>query len=282
MIRAVLGNLLGSLSTVLRKKTLLISRLPKIFFRFLGEVNGIIIAFVIILIAGFNRRILTDRKIIVGIVIILIVAIRYDYIQQSLYKKEKISSLLPYENLNSVFTIIVGFFIFKDSSLISVGISMLVILITIGSSINIKKFERPKNLKSILLVQVLVTIECILTGYFLKDMGDQDYFILYELIIVAILIVPVLIKGYISKIKGTKIKFRGYETGQATLTNISFLLYLFLVSEFGVVISTLLSFLANGVTMLFGYIILKEKPGKKDIILTIITTLLVGIGFYFK
>lgn len=282
MIRAVLWNLLWSLSTVLRKKTLLISRLPKIFFRFLGEVNWIIIAFVIILIAGFNRRILTDRKIIVWIVIILIVAIRYDYIQQSLYKKEKISSLLPYENLNSVFTIIVWFFIFKDSSLISVGISMLVILITIGSSINIKKFERPKNLKSILLVQVLVTIECILTWYFLKDMWDQDYFILYELIIVAILIVPVLIKWYISKIKWTKIKFRWYETWQATLTNISFLLYLFLVSEFWVVISTLLSFLANWVTMLFWYIILKEKPWKKDIILTIITTLLVGIWFYFK
>jgi drug/metabolite transporter (DMT)-like permease len=64
--------------------------------------------------------------------------------------------------------------------------------------------------------------------------------------------------------------------------NISFILYLFLVSEFGIVVSTLLSFLATGVTMLFGYLILKKKPSKKDIYLTIITTVLVGIGFYFK
>lgn len=64
MFRAIIGNLLGSISTVLWKKTLLISRLPKIFFRFLGELNGIIIAFILIAIVGFNRQILTDRRIV--------------------------------------------------------------------------------------------------------------------------------------------------------------------------------------------------------------------------
>ncbi len=282
MFRAIIGNLLGSISTVLWKKTLLISRLPKIFFRFLGELNGIIIALILVAIVGFNRQILTDRRIVWGIVIILLIAIAYDYIQQWLYRKEKISALMPYENLNNVFTIIAGFLIFKDSSRIAVGIGILVILITIGASIDFKKFERPKNLKMILLIQLLIAAESVLTGYFLTDLGDKEYFILYELIIVAILLIPVLVKWYLSKIKGTKIKFRWYETGQATGTNLSFILYLFLVSEFGIVISTLLSFLATGVTMLFGYVILKEKPSKKDIYLTIITTALVGIGFYFK
>jgi cytochrome bd-type quinol oxidase subunit 1 len=101
---------------------------------------------------------------------------------------------MPYENLNSVFTIIAGFLIFRDSSRIAVGIGILVIIITIGASVNFKKFERPKNLKMILLVQVLVAAECVLTGYFLTDFGDKEYFILYEIIIVAILLIPVLIK----------------------------------------------------------------------------------------
>jgi glucose uptake protein GlcU len=48
-----------------------------------------------------------------------------------------------------------------------------------------------------------------------------------------------------------------------------------LVSEFGVVISTLLSFLGDGVTVLFGFIFLKEKPSKKDVLLIIVTTVLV-------
>lgn len=282
MFRAIVGNILSSVSTVLWKKTLLISRLPKIFFRFLGEMNGLIIAFVIIAIAGFDRNIFKDRKVIAGIAVILLIAIWYDYIQQWLYRKEKISSLLPYENLNSVFTIIAGFFLFKDASIISVGVWVIVIIITIWSSINFKDFERPKNLKSILLVQCLIATESILTWYFLADLWNKDYFILYEIIIIAILIIPVVIKGYLAKAKNTNTKFRGYETGQATGSNISFLLYLFLVSEFGIVVSTLLSFLANGITMIFGYIILKEKPSRKDIYLTIITTVLVGIWFYFK
>lgn len=282
MIRAVLGNILWSISTVLRKKTLLISRLPKIFFRFLWELNGIVIAFVIIAIIWFDRSLFKDRKIVLGIIIILIIAIRYDYMEQWLYKKEKISALLPYGNLNSVFTIIAGFLIFKDTSIISVIVGIIVIMIIIWSSINFKKLERPKNLKTILLIQILIAAESLLTGYFLINVSDKDYFILYELIIVAILILPVVFKWYLGKFKKTNKKFRWYETGQATGVNISFLLYLFLVSEFGIVISTLLSFLANGITMLFGYIILKEKPSKKEIYLTIITTVLVGIWFYFK
>lgn len=50
-----------------------------------------------------------------------------------------------------------------------------------------------------------------------------------------------------------------------------------MVGEFGVVLSILFSFIGTGVTMLFGFIFLKEKPSKKDIIMTIIIGILVGI-----
>lgn len=96
-------------------------------------------------------------------IIILLLDLRYDYIDQSLYKEEKISVMMPYENLNSVFTIIAGYLIFKDASLIAVGISLVVIIITMAFSIDFKKFEFPRNMKKILLVQVLITLEMLLT-----------------------------------------------------------------------------------------------------------------------
>ncbi|MDR0370137.1 MAG: hypothetical protein LBH96_06725 [Candidatus Peribacteria bacterium] len=43
--------------------------------------------------------------------------------------------------------------------------------------------------------------------------------------------------------------------------------------------SVLLSFLGTGITMLFGWIFLKEKPTKKNILMCVIVAVLVLLGF---
>jgi uncharacterized membrane protein len=40
--------------------------------------------------------------------------------------------------------------------------------------------------------------------------------------------------------------------------------------------------LGDGITVLFGFIFLRERPSKKDVILIVATTVLVWLGFYFK
>lgn len=282
MFRAVFGNILQSFGTVLWKKTLLISSLPELLFRFLGELNGLIICVVVIALSGFDRALFLNMRVVGGIIFVLIIDIRYDYLDQSLYREEKVSTMIPYENLNCVFAIVAWYLMFRDASLISVGISMIVIIMTILSSMDFKHFTWPKNIKKILLIQILITAETLITWYFLKDVSDKDFFIVYQVVIIIMLLFPFVIKNFFSQIKSLKPRFRWYQTISSTSNNISFLLYLFLVSEFGVVISTLLSFLWDGITLLFGFIFLREKPSKKDVIMIVATTVLVGLGFYFK
>lgn len=282
MFRAVFGNILQSFGTVFRKKSLLISHLPKLFFRFFGEINGLVIAIIVVAFSWFDRAVFLNMRIVGGIVLTLIIDLWYDYIQQWLYREEKIATLMPYENLNCVFVIVVWYLIFKDASLIAVGVSVLVIIITILFSIDFKNFEFPKNIKKIVLVQILITWETLLTWYFLKDLADKDYFVVYQIVIVIMLLFPLFFNKLFGAVKKINKNFLGYGSISATANNISFLLYLFLVSEFGVVVSILLSFLGDGITILFWYLFLKEKPAKKDVLLIILTTILVGVGFYFK
>lgn len=282
MIRAVFTNILQSLGTVFRKKSLLVSRLPELFFRFFGEINGLVIAIIVVAFSGFERSIFLNMRIVGGIVFVLILDLWYDYIQQWLYREEKISTLMPYENLNCVFAIVVWYLIFKDASVIALIMSLIVIVVTILFSVDYKKIEFPKNMKKILFVQILITAETLLTWYFLKDLSDQDYFVVYQIVIVVMLMFPLLFKRLFTSIKKMNRKFLWYGSLSATINNVSFLLYLFLLAEFGVVISTLLSFLWDGITLLFWFIFLKERPSKKDILLILVTTILVGVGFYFK
>ena len=282
MFRAIFGNILQSFSTVLRKKTLLISSLPGLFFRFLWELNGLVICVAVILFSGFDWSLFLNMRVIWGIVLVLVIDIWYDYLEESIYREEKVSTMIPYENLNCVFAIVAGYLIFRDASLLSVGISMLVIIITVLSAMDFKNFTWPRNLKKILFIQLLITAETLITWYFLKDVSDKDFFIIYQVVIIIMLLFPFFIKRFFLQRKSLKLRFRWYQTVSSTSSNIAFLLYLFLVAQFGVVITTLLSFLWDGITLLFGFIFLKERPSRKDVIMIVLTALLVGIWFYYK
>jgi drug/metabolite transporter (DMT)-like permease len=54
------------------------------------------------------------------------------------------------------------------------------------------------------------------------------------------------------------------------------------ISNLGLSISVLLSFLGVFSTLFFAFFILKDTPTKKDIILTILLLILIPAGFYFK
>ena len=144
-------------------------------------------------------------------------------------------------------------------------------------SFDIKKLTIPKTFKIILLIQSLVALEAILTGRFLQSVPNTQYYMLYELGVIFLLFFPILVKGSFKELHKTKKPFYGYLMGGALSSHLAWLLYLFTVSELGIVMSTLLSFLGTGLTLLFGWIVLKEKPTTKNIIMCIIVAMLVGI-----
>ncbi len=72
-------------------------------------------------------------------------------LSQRIYKVEKVSTLLPYENLAAVITIILAFFIFQDTPLVTFLIAIAIIVILFFFSFDPKTHEFPKNFKLILL-----------------------------------------------------------------------------------------------------------------------------------
>ncbi|MFZ5341367.1 MAG: hypothetical protein ACOZBL_02140 [Patescibacteria group bacterium] len=52
---------------------------------------------------------------------------------------------------------------FKDASLISVGIAISVVIITVLSVIDFKEISFPRNMKWVMLEQILITIETLMT-----------------------------------------------------------------------------------------------------------------------
>jgi hypothetical protein len=63
---------------------------------------------------------------------------------------------------------------------------------------------------------------------------------------------------------------------------IAWFLSLLVIKKLWLSILILLSFLGIWITLFLSYLILDDKPSKKDLWLTVIVTLLVGLGYYFK
>jgi hypothetical protein len=56
----------------------------------------------------------------------------------------------------------------------------------------------------------LIALETLLTGWFLQSVPDKEYYILYEVMVVIILLFPLVWKGLFKELKKTSLPFYGY------------------------------------------------------------------------
>ena len=278
MRKSVISTILYSVNSICHKKSMGFAKISEFLYTWLRETRGLPISLILILIFGFDMSVLT-RKVVIGVPLIVGIVQIYSNLDQNLYRKEKLSNILPYENLYAVFSIIAGFLIFRDTSRISFVIAIVTFLVILAFSFDLKKLTIPKSFKTILIIQFLLTVEVLLTGRFLQSVSDTQYYVLYEVVVLILLLFPILTKSSFKDLKKTTKPFYGYLMGGALSSHLARLLYLFTVGEFWVVMSTLLSFLGTGLTLLFGRIVLKEKPTKKNIIMCVIVAILVGLGY---
>jgi len=81
-------------------------------------------------------------------------------LERPIYREEKISTIMPYTNVNKILTIIASFFLFADVSIISLFITIFAIFVVIIGSINFKTLKFPKN---IIIILINETIRACLT-----------------------------------------------------------------------------------------------------------------------
>jgi hypothetical protein len=130
--------------------------------------------------------------------------------------------------------------------------------------------------------ETIYTITNLIVWYMVIWYWEWLLFILDFTMWTSILIAISLYYWYFSYLK--KIK-KNYYLPRLTWSFLwwwSYALSLIIISELWLSISILLWFIWMWMTLLLSYLILHDKPSKKDLILTIIVTWLVWIWYYFK
>ena len=282
MIWWIISTFLSGFATIFRKKSMNFRKdLWDYGFMFIGWLAAIFLFPVFFFRGdvGIEAFSLKNIWIIAGICVLWFVS---NSISQYVYKNEKISLIAPYENLDKILSIIFSFFIFSDVSVISLVIAIFVILIIFATSIDLKQMKIPKTIQVFSINQLIVSINTILIGYLLLYMSSIEYFVLENGIWILMLLCIIVFNKDIIRLKKQPKEFFQNRFGAAIAGTLAYILSLYIISSFGVTINILLSFLYLGFILVLSYMMLWDIPSKKSIIVSIVVTLLVWLGFYFK
>lgn len=282
MLYWLIATLLESLETIFRKKSLNLNKMPQFLFTIIWYIGDFIWAFLIIIFWFFNFNLINNFEVIWIIFFLVIIQIIATFFEQYLYKNEKVSALMPYEYLSSIFIIILSFFIFKDVSILTLIITLFAVIIITLFSIDLKNISVPKSFKLILLRHSIYTVKFLAIWYLLLSITNFDYFAIFTFIFFIISLTVFIKNKYYKVLKKWTKAFFNYRLLASFLWIIVELITLFIISNMWLIVATLLWFLWLASTLIFWYFILKEKPEKKDIFLALIVLSLISIWYYFK
>ncbi len=189
MIRAILSELLNSISSIFRRKSLDFNA-PKELFSLFYYSSWFLIVFILYIFWYLHIKHLSLLIFILILWIVVIWLILWK-INQTLYKRNKMSSLMPYQNISRIVVIIFWFLIYQDTSLITLIIAIITTIIIALFSIDFKNYTVSKDIKIYSVVQIINWIITLTIVYILKDIWNINYF-LYMYIIWIIFISSVV------------------------------------------------------------------------------------------
>jgi uncharacterized membrane protein len=205
-------------------------------------------------------------------------------IYQKLYAEEKISALVPYQNLGSVISIVLGFFLFRDTSLASLGIAIIATAVIVLFSLDFRTFEFPRNFKLIVWVGILSVVRSLVTVYVLKEISANSYYAINTFLAAGLLLIPMFATGkaFKSPWKLGNRQFYYNRMMASFIGGVGGLVTIFLLQDLGLALATLLSFITVAVDLALSYLMMGDVPSKKDLALSVTITALVGLGMYFR
>lgn len=238
---------------------------------------------------SFNTKINLDLNIIWYIFLSFIFYSIWRYFHAKIYKVEKITHLLPYENLSKIFTVIFSFFLFWDVSIITLSVVIFTIFLIMFFTIDFRNLKFSKNILIFSFSHILFAIWNLIMWYVLLDsvkwwlwVSWFSFIVTYLVIWVLLFNIPFLYFKWFRELKNIDKTFYFYRWVSWFLSWFSWFLSMVIVSEFWLSISILLSFLVLITTIIFALIFLNDKPEKKDLYLSFFVVILIAIWFYFK
>lgn len=281
LLYSILSTILSSLWLIVWKKSLEINKTSQLTFFFLWWIWWLILSFIFLFMWYLKSNSFWNIWLIILTILVILITIPNTTLSQKIYKTDKISNILPYEQIWKVITIISSFFLFHDASITSLFIAIITVFVVIWFSIDFKTLKFPKSLPYIIISQTLLTIKTNIIAYILLKLSSVEFYIVSQFLSTIIYFGIIVLQGKIYEFKQNK-KFYKFRLSASFIWSVNVLISYFLLSELWVVYSILLSFLWVWTSLLFSYIVFKDKPTKKNIIMTIIVLILVWIWFYFK
>ncbi len=283
----LISALFASLWISNRKKAITLSTLPNTIYILLWPLSGFFIIWTIIYFSWVNMSIYSDYGIIWLIWIIILLDIVANFLEMDVYKKTKLSEILPYTNLDKLFIVLIWFFLFywtkNSTSITTLLITLLTIIIIAGFSIDFKKFKIPKTIISYSLVMLCRGISVLIVWYIFIKYTTIDYLSINMIFsFIWYLIIALILKNSFNSLFKQSKEFYKSRLISLILGWWWFIIWLYIVKEAWVLIATLISFVWLIFNILAMKFILNDTPEKKQVILAWLVTLLIWVWYIFK
>lgn len=283
----ILWALLVSLWDITYKKSIVISwkKLSDDWYQFLSWVVSLIVTSIVYLSAIiFSFQELPSFFSIKSLLIFLVVwiiSVIWDYLLAYAFKNEKISVLTPYEEFETIFTVIFGFLFFSWVSITSFICVLIAWTVLTIWSIDFKKFKFNKYALIVTIWSLLFALKSNLLAYLLIDIAfsplDSIFYSSIFAFLVALIII--LIKNEFSKsFKKSNNKIFLFISTENIIRFLVWFVYAYLINDVWIVQTTLLWLLTVFSNMAFAYLVFKEVPAKKDYIIAFLVIICVVLG----
>lgn len=289
LILWTLAVLSESMAKINFKKALVTWNISKIWFKIIWLFFTFFIYLVLIKIFWFEINIFENKIILILIVFCWLINFLESMTSLMAYQNTKLSNLIPYENLDKLFIVVIGFFIYievpwQEISIATLAITILTIIIISLFSFDFKRWINfDENISIFLLNRILKATNVIIIWFILMKYSAITYWslnLVAETIIY--LVFAILFKTSITYIFKQSSIFYKYRLLWIVFWASSFILWLIIIEKTGIIIASLLGFLGIFFSIINMELILKDKPSTKQTILAFIVISMISLWYYFK
>lgn len=283
----IIWVIFDSISWWYYKKALNQSNVSKLIFRLFIYIFWVFNIWILLYYFWFEINILSNYTDLFYIFLLAFLWVIASLIYLHILKNAKLSELLPYENLDKLFIIIVWFFLFywtnNWTSITTLLITIITLFVIIFFTIDFKNVKIPKNIWIFIFHKFLRSIIILLIWYLLTRYQFSTYVVVsrsFEFIIYLLLII-ITSFSFKSLLTQTKSFYISRFTSVFFWT-ISSIISIFIIKELWVIVWTLFWFLWIASTILCMKLIINDSPTKKQVSLAFLVILLIWIWYYFK
>lgn len=229
---------------------------------------------------------LSDYRLMLMLIGMVIADITQVTLWSHAYANEKISVLAPYEQTSAILGIVLGFFLFPWTTDWRTLVAALVATFVLWlSNLENWKFQFNKNCLILITSQVFLTINILLGAGLVQKFSPLSMTVGSVVVAFVLLGIYFIPRRKLLTFPKTRHDIKTYWINDGT-SNISWiitiLISLFMYSEVGVTLTILLSMGVMIISFIASYIIYRDIPSRKNVIVSFLILICISIGTYFS